>query len=83
MQIVVSNVQVRHGLFMLVPEIVEVLGGMVEELEEARKRLVVEVNKPSRGKRYIYSEKRLMFLSLSSYLEAEPRCLYNFYQVFY
>lgn len=53
MQIVVSNVQVRHGLFMLVPEIMQVLGGMVEELEEARKRLVVEVNKPPRGKRYI------------------------------
>lgn len=51
MQVVVSSVQVRHGLLMLVPEIVEVLGGMVEELEEARKRLVVEVNKPPRGKR--------------------------------
>lgn len=51
MQIVVSSVQVRHGHLMLVPEIVQVLGGMVEELEEARKRLVVEVNKPPRGKR--------------------------------
>ncbi|XP_010484096.1 PREDICTED: recQ-mediated genome instability protein 1-like [Camelina sativa] len=51
LKIVVSSVQVRHGLLMLVPEIVEVLGGMVEELEEARKRLVVEVNKPPRGKR--------------------------------
>ncbi|KAL9815304.1 RecQ-mediated genome instability protein 1 [Arabidopsis thaliana] len=50
LKIVVSSVQVRHGLLMLVPEIVEVLGGMVEELEEARKRLVVEVNKPPRGK---------------------------------
>ncbi|EFH42819.1 hypothetical protein ARALYDRAFT_919644 [Arabidopsis lyrata subsp. lyrata] len=51
LKVVVSSVQVRHGLLMLVPEIVEVLGGMVEELEEARKRLVVEVNKPPRGKR--------------------------------
>ncbi|KAL1204005.1 RecQ-mediated genome instability protein 1 [Cardamine amara subsp. amara] len=51
LKIVVSNVQVRHGLLMLVPEIIQVLGGMVEELEEARKRLVVEVNKPPRGKR--------------------------------
>ncbi|XP_023642725.1 recQ-mediated genome instability protein 1 isoform X2 [Capsella rubella] len=51
LKIVVSSVQVRHGLLMLVPEIVEILGGMVEELEEARKRLVVEVNKPPRGKR--------------------------------
>lgn len=57
MQIVVSGVQVRHGILMLVPEVVEVLGGMVEELEEARKRLVVEVNKPPRGKRYNHSEK--------------------------
>ena len=37
---------------MLVPEVIEVLGGMVEELEEARKRLVNEINKPPRGKRY-------------------------------
>ncbi|XP_010460418.1 PREDICTED: recQ-mediated genome instability protein 1-like [Camelina sativa] len=51
LKIVVSSVQIRHGLLMLVPEIVEVLGGMVEELEEARKRLVVEVNKLPRGKR--------------------------------
>lgn len=62
MQIVVSSVQVRHGILMLVPEIVEVLGGMVQELEEARKRLVVEVNKPPRGKRYIH-----LFLPITSY----------------
>lgn len=37
---------------MLVPEVIEVLGGMVEELEEARQRLVNEINKPPRGKRY-------------------------------
>ncbi|CAH8330618.1 unnamed protein product [Eruca vesicaria subsp. sativa] len=51
LKIVVSNVQVRHGLLMLVPETIQVLGGMVEELEEARKRLVIEVNKPPRGLR--------------------------------
>lgn len=39
-------------MLMLVPEVIEVLGGMVEELEEARKRLVNEINKPPRGKRY-------------------------------
>ncbi|CAN8264512.1 unnamed protein product [Cochlearia groenlandica] len=50
-KIVVSSVQVRHGILMLVPEVIEVLGGMVEELEEARDRVVVEVNKPPRGKR--------------------------------
>lgn len=37
---------------MLVPEVLEVLGGLVEELDAARERLVVEVNKPARGKRY-------------------------------
>lgn len=37
---------------MLVPEVLEVLGGLVEELDAARQRLVVEVNKPARGKRY-------------------------------
>ncbi|XP_010519503.1 PREDICTED: recQ-mediated genome instability protein 1 [Tarenaya hassleriana] len=51
LKIVISSVQVRHGLLMLVPEVLDVLGGVVEELEEARKRLVVEVNKPPRGKR--------------------------------
>lgn len=34
---------------MLVPEAFEVLGGLVEELEAARQRLVEEVNKPPRG----------------------------------
>lgn len=37
---------------MLVPEVLEVLGGQVEELDAARQRLVQEVNKPARGKRY-------------------------------
>lgn len=37
---------------MLVPEVLEVLGGLVEELDAARQRLVQEMNKPPRGKRY-------------------------------
>lgn len=37
---------------MLVPETIQVLGGLVEELDAARKRLVDELNKPARGKRY-------------------------------
>ena len=45
------NVHIRHGLLMLVPQCIEVLGGLVEELDAARKRLVEEVNKPPRGKR--------------------------------
>lgn len=36
---------------MLVPESFEVLGGLVEELDAARQRLVKEVNMPARGKR--------------------------------
>lgn len=38
---------------MLVPEVIEILGGLVDELEAARDRLVSEVNKPPRGKRYV------------------------------
>lgn len=52
MQVAVCNVHIRHGLLMLVPEVVEVLGGTVDELEAARQRLVEEVNKPPRGRRY-------------------------------
>ena len=37
---------------MLVPEVIDILGGVVDELEVARGRLVSEVNKPPRGKRY-------------------------------
>lgn len=37
---------------MLVPEVFQVLGGLVEELDAARQRLVEEVNKPPRGRRY-------------------------------
>ncbi|KAG9445874.1 hypothetical protein H6P81_012002 [Aristolochia fimbriata] len=51
LKICVRNVQIRRGLLMLVPEIVDVLGGSVEDLEAARLRLVAEVNKPPRGKR--------------------------------
>lgn len=36
---------------MLVPEAIEVLGGMVQELDAARQRLINEINKPPRGKR--------------------------------
>lgn len=38
---------------MLVPEVIEILGGVDDELDEARNRLVSEVNKPPRGKRYM------------------------------
>ncbi|KAL4036417.1 hypothetical protein IC575_005157 [Cucumis melo] len=51
LKVVISDVSVRRGLLMLVPEAFEVLGGQVEELEAARKRLVDEVNKPPRGRR--------------------------------
>ncbi|PHU07776.1 RecQ-mediated genome instability protein 1 [Capsicum chinense] len=51
LKVAICNVHIRHGLMMLVPEVIEVLGGMVEELEEARQRLVNEINKPPRGKR--------------------------------
>ncbi|XP_042015692.1 recQ-mediated genome instability protein 1-like [Salvia splendens] len=51
LKVVVCNVHVRHGLLMLVPEVIEVLGGAIDELEAARQRLVEEVNKPPRGRR--------------------------------
>uniref|UniRef100_A0A0D9W4A3 RecQ-mediated genome instability protein 1 n=1 Tax=Leersia perrieri TaxID=77586 RepID=A0A0D9W4A3_9ORYZ len=50
-KIVIRNVHIRRGLFMLVAEVLEILGGVVDEIEEARHRLVSEVNKPPRGKR--------------------------------
>ncbi|EES10640.2 hypothetical protein BDA96_06G059900 [Sorghum bicolor] len=50
LKIIIRNVHTRRGLLMLVPEAVEILGGVVDELEEARERLVSEVNKPPRGK---------------------------------
>ncbi|KAJ0110437.1 hypothetical protein Patl1_01261 [Pistacia atlantica] len=51
LKVVICNVHIRHGLLMLVPEALEVLGGMVQQLEVARQHLVEEVNKPPRGKR--------------------------------
>ncbi|XP_020577271.1 recQ-mediated genome instability protein 1 [Phalaenopsis equestris] len=51
MKIIIQNVQIRRGLFVLVPEVVDVLGGLVEDLDAARQRLINEVNKPPRGKR--------------------------------
>ncbi|KAL9419720.1 hypothetical protein AB3S75_037478 [Citrus x aurantiifolia] len=50
-KVVICNVHIRHGLLMLVPEAIEVLGGMVQELDAARQRLINEINKPPRGKR--------------------------------
>jgi RecQ-mediated genome instability protein 1 len=46
---------------MLVPEAVEILGGVVDELEAARARLVSEVNKPPRGKRYTWYTSEVMY----------------------
>ncbi|KAE8710616.1 putative Glucose 1-dehydrogenase [Hibiscus syriacus] len=51
LKVVICNVHIRRGLLMLVPESLEILGGVVEDLEAARQRLVAEVNKPPRGKR--------------------------------
>ncbi|KAJ0755258.1 putative recQ-mediated genome instability protein [Helianthus annuus] len=51
LKVAISNVTVRHGLIMLVPEVFQVLGGIVEELDAARQRVVTEVNKPPRGRR--------------------------------
>ncbi|XVF49576.1 hypothetical protein PTKIN_Ptkin04bG0023500 [Pterospermum kingtungense] len=51
LKVAICNVHIRRGLLMLVPESLEVLGGVVEDLEAARQRLVNEVNKPPRGKR--------------------------------
>ncbi|XP_077229573.1 recQ-mediated instability protein (DUF1767) isoform X2 [Tasmannia lanceolata] len=51
LQISIHNVHIRRGLLMLVPEVLEVLGGLVEDLDAAKQRLVQEVNKPPRGKR--------------------------------
>jgi hypothetical protein len=48
---------------MLVPEAVEILGGVVDELEAAHERLVSEVNKPPRGKRYTWYTSEVMYLS--------------------
>jgi len=47
----VRNVFVRRGVFLLSCESVEIIGGLVQRLEEARLRAVHEVNKPARGSR--------------------------------
>ncbi|KAK6250289.1 RecQ mediated genome instability protein 1 [Theobroma cacao] len=51
LKVAICNIHIRRGLLVLVPESLEVLGGVVEDLEAARQRLVNEVNKPPRGKR--------------------------------
>ncbi|PPR85742.1 hypothetical protein GOBAR_AA34944 [Gossypium barbadense] len=51
LKVAICNVHIRHGLIVLVPESLQILGGVVEDLEAARQRLVTEVNKPPRGKR--------------------------------
>ncbi|XP_047324909.1 recQ-mediated genome instability protein 1 [Impatiens glandulifera] len=51
MKVIIRNVQVRRGIMMLVPEVFEVVGGLVEDLEAARQRVVQEINKPPRGKK--------------------------------
>jgi hypothetical protein len=52
-QICLRNVHVKRGIFLLVPEVVEILGGFVQLLEAARQRAVQEINKPARSNRYI------------------------------
>ncbi|GMI76685.1 RECQ MEDIATED INSTABILITY 1 [Hibiscus trionum] len=51
LKVAICNVHIRRGLLMLVPECLEILGGVVDDLEAARQRLVAEVNKPPRGRR--------------------------------
>ncbi|KAG2565797.1 recQ-mediated genome instability protein 1-like [Panicum virgatum] len=51
LKIIIRNVHIRRGLLVLVPEVIDILGGIADELEAARDRLVSEVNKPPRGKR--------------------------------
>ncbi|KAE9601376.1 putative RecQ mediated genome instability protein [Lupinus albus] len=67
LKVVISNVHVRHGLLMLVPETIEILGGLVEQLDAARKRLVDELNKPPRGKSFIGITANILLASLILY----------------
>jgi len=53
---------------MLVPEAVDILGGVVDELEAARDRLVSEVNKPPRGKRYTWYTSEVLYMHGISFL---------------
>ncbi|KAH8964636.1 hypothetical protein BDL97_04G077600 [Sphagnum fallax] len=50
-KICLRNVHVKRGIFLLVPEVVEILGGFVQLLEAARQRAVQEINKPARSNR--------------------------------
>ncbi|KAL3684663.1 hypothetical protein R1sor_002685 [Riccia sorocarpa] len=50
-KVCLRNVCIRRGLLMLVPEIVEILGGSVDHLEAARLRALEVINKPPRGRR--------------------------------
>ncbi|KAK9113415.1 hypothetical protein Syun_020212 [Stephania yunnanensis] len=43
LKVAIRKVNVRRGLLMLVPEVIEVLGGLVEDLDAARLRLVCEL----------------------------------------
>lgn len=51
LKIIIRNVQIRRGLLLLLPEVLSVLGGMVDDLDAARQRVISEVNKPARGNR--------------------------------
>ncbi|KAI3875313.1 hypothetical protein MKX03_000740 [Papaver bracteatum] len=51
LKVIVCNVHVGDGLLVLVPESLEVLGGMVEDLEAVHKKLVEETNGPLWRKR--------------------------------
>lgn len=52
LKICVRHVFVRRGVFLLSCDSVEVVGGLVPRLEEARQRAVHEINKPARGSRH-------------------------------
>ncbi|KAG6553193.1 hypothetical protein Mapa_005253 [Marchantia paleacea] len=51
LKVSLRNVCVRRGLLLLVPEILEIMGGVVDHLETARLRAVETINKPPRGRR--------------------------------
>ncbi|KAG0462878.1 hypothetical protein HPP92_021354 [Vanilla planifolia] len=48
---IIRNVPIGRAFLLLLPEAVEVLGGLAEDLDAARHRFISEVNKPPRGKR--------------------------------
>ncbi|GBG87379.1 hypothetical protein CBR_g45436 [Chara braunii] len=49
-KISIKDVYVRRGMLMLVPENVDIIGGCIEELEEARCRMVKRWNEPPKGR---------------------------------